>query len=105
MYTTALAPAGSNVTGITLQVDDIATIMHRHQGLVFFDYAAAGRLPPGVVQMSPQHDICCPGEHCSFPRAQGRTCRLTWSPPANQAPTRCDAHRVRAQQHTHAVQA
>lgn len=33
--------AGSNVSGITAQVDEIAELMHTHAGMAFFDYAAA----------------------------------------------------------------
>ena len=44
--------AGSNVTGITAQVDDIAELMHKYRGLAFFDYAGAGSYVP--IEMEPE---------------------------------------------------
>lgn len=43
--------AGSNVTGITAQVDDIAELMHKYRGLAFFDYAGDGSYIPIEVRM------------------------------------------------------
>lgn len=34
--------AGSNVTGIAAQVEEIAELIHKYKGLAFFDYAGAG---------------------------------------------------------------
>ena len=43
--------AASNVTGIVSDTNAIATVLHRHGALAFFDYAAAGPYLP--VEMNP----------------------------------------------------
>ena len=46
--------AASNVTGILTDVDEVATLLHRHGALSFWDYAAAG--PYLDIDMNPQGD-------------------------------------------------
>lgn len=46
--------AASNVTGIVNDVDELATVMHRHNGYACFDYAAAA--PYKRVDMHPAND-------------------------------------------------
>lgn len=54
--------AASNVTGITTDVDAVATLLHRHGALSFWDYAAAG--PYLDIQMNP--DLDGPGGHLAY---------------------------------------
>jgi selenocysteine lyase/cysteine desulfurase len=44
--------AASNVTGILTDVDEVATLLHRHGALSFWDYAAAG--PYLDIKMNPE---------------------------------------------------
>ncbi|MEY2516998.1 MAG: hypothetical protein QOJ89_4356, partial [bacterium] len=46
--------AASNVTGILTDVEQVATLLHRHGALSFWDYAAAG--PYIDIDMNPQGD-------------------------------------------------
>jgi len=46
--------AASNVTGIITDVDAVATLLHRHGALSFWDYAAAG--PYLDIRMNPELD-------------------------------------------------
>jgi selenocysteine lyase/cysteine desulfurase/CRP-like cAMP-binding protein len=46
--------AASNVTGIITDVDAVATLLHRHDALSFWDYAAAG--PYLDIRMNPDVD-------------------------------------------------
>ncbi len=46
--------AASNVTGIITDVDAVATLLHRHDALSFWDYAAAG--PYLEIEMNPAVD-------------------------------------------------
>jgi selenocysteine lyase/cysteine desulfurase len=46
--------AASNVTGIITDVDAVATLLHRHDALSFWDYAAAG--PYLEIEMNPELD-------------------------------------------------
>ena len=50
--------AASNVTGIRSPVHDIAALLHRHDALAFFDYAACG--PYVEIDMNPAHDEAWP---------------------------------------------
>jgi selenocysteine lyase/cysteine desulfurase/CRP-like cAMP-binding protein len=46
--------AASNVTGIATRVDEVASLLHRHGALSFWDYAAAG--PYVHIDMNPAGD-------------------------------------------------
>lgn len=46
--------AGSNVTGILTPVDRISTLVHRYNGWIFWDYAAAA--PYERINMNPSVD-------------------------------------------------
>jgi selenocysteine lyase/cysteine desulfurase/CRP-like cAMP-binding protein len=46
--------AASNVTGVLTDVEQVATLLHRHGALSFWDYAAAG--PYLDIDMNPQRD-------------------------------------------------
>jgi selenocysteine lyase/cysteine desulfurase len=54
--------AASNVTGIITDVDAVATLLHRHGALSFWDYAAAG--PYLDIEMNP--DVCGPHGHLAY---------------------------------------
>ena len=43
--------AASNVTGLVSDVDKLSTMMHKYNGLVFFDYATAA--PYVEINMNP----------------------------------------------------
>ena len=47
--------AASNVTGIVTDVDAVATLLHRHGALSFWDYAAAGPYLP--IEMNPPAEL------------------------------------------------
>ncbi|EKX42634.1 hypothetical protein GUITHDRAFT_73765, partial [Guillardia theta CCMP2712] len=47
--------AASNVTGVLTDVEEIATVLHEHGALAFFDYAAAG--PYVDIDMNPSRPL------------------------------------------------
>ena len=47
--------AASNVTGIVTDVDAVATLLHRHGALAFWDYAAAAPYLP--IEMNPPAEL------------------------------------------------
>ncbi|KNE67128.1 hypothetical protein AMAG_12201 [Allomyces macrogynus ATCC 38327] len=56
--------AGSNLTGIVLDADPIARVMHRHGGLAFFDYAGVGAYVE--IDMNPADDESVPVADCGL---------------------------------------
>ena len=87
--------AASNVTGIITDVDAVATLLHRHGALSFWDYAAAG--PYVDIEMNPDDRRARTGTSPTRTRSSSRRTSSSAGPgrPASSSPSaRCSTARV-----------